>query len=85
MHALEGEKCVSGVTMLSYMPFVNEYWPFIVAGVICYVGARFLYHSAVSWNPNPGGAQSYETPDRGMLIETLVTDPLRLGNLHFVR
>jgi hypothetical protein len=69
LQALEDSNCVSAVTMLSHMPFVNEYWPYIVAGVICYLGARFLYHSAVSWNPNPGGAQSYETRDKGTLTE----------------
>lgn len=46
------------------MPFINEYWPFIAAGVICYLGAKFLYQSAVSWDPNPGAARSYETPDK---------------------
>jgi hypothetical protein len=50
------------------MPFINEYWPFIAAGVICYLGAKFLYHSAVSWNPNPGAVQSYETADKGTRI-----------------
>lgn len=52
--------------MLPYMPFVNEYWPFIVAGIVCYLGARFLYHSAVSWNPEPRKPQEqdYRTPDQ---------------------
>jgi len=50
------------------MPFVSDYWPYIIAGIICYVGAKFMYHSAVSWNPKPGEAQnnkyqSYESPD----------------------
>jgi hypothetical protein len=74
LHALEDVKCVSGITMPSFMPFFNEYWPFIAAGVICYLGAKFLYHSALSWDPNPGAAQSYETSDKGtrMLIQNLV-------------
>jgi len=60
------------------MPFVSEYWPYIIAGIICYVGAKFMYHSAVSWNPNPGEAQNnkyqrYESPDEGTLISHLVT------------
>ncbi|KAJ9577780.1 hypothetical protein L9F63_005636 [Diploptera punctata] len=50
--------------MLPYMPFVNEYWPFIVTGIICYLGARFLYHSAVSWNPEKyKNRKNYRTPD----------------------
>lgn len=64
--------------MLPYMPFVSEYWPYIIAGIICYVGAKFMYHSAVSWNPKPGEAQNnkyqnYESPDEGTLISHLVT------------
>ncbi|PSN36765.1 hypothetical protein C0J52_26090 [Blattella germanica] len=55
--------------MLPYMPFVNEYWPFIVAGIVCYLGARFLYHSAVSWNPEkPRGGREYRTPDQGEFL-----------------
>lgn len=59
--------------MLPYMPFVNEYWPFIVAGVLCYLGARFAYHSAVSWNPKPKGAHSYRTPDQGKSLKVWLT------------
>ncbi|XP_021939884.1 iodotyrosine deiodinase 1 isoform X2 [Zootermopsis nevadensis] len=55
--------------MLPYMPFVNEYWPFIVAGVLCYLGARFAYNSAVSWNPKPRGAQSHKTPDEAEVAD----------------
>lgn len=77
-HSLDDLECLSGTTMLPYMPFVSEYWPYIIAGIICYAGAKFMYHSAVSWNPNPGEAQNdkyqrYESPDEGTLISHSVT------------
>ena len=57
---------VAELTMLPYMPFLNEYWPFIVAGTICYLGARFLYHSAIYWNPEKDKyRKGYRTPDQG--------------------
>jgi len=71
--ALSRPGVLTGTTMLPYMPFVSDYWPYIITGIICYVGAKFMYHSAVYWNSKPGEAQnnkyqSYESPDEGTLI-----------------
>ncbi|KAG8314075.1 hypothetical protein J6590_100866, partial [Homalodisca vitripennis] len=29
--------------MLPYMPFLTQYWPFIVAGLACFVAGRYLF------------------------------------------
>ncbi|XP_047108847.1 iodotyrosine deiodinase 1 isoform X1 [Schistocerca piceifrons] len=34
------------MAFMPYMPFVSQYWPFIAAGLVCYVASRFLYQ----WN-----------------------------------
>nr|CAD7410948.1 unnamed protein product [Timema poppensis] len=66
-----GQESTPAPVMLPYMPFVSQYWPFILTGVVCYLGARFLYHRSVAQNQTQdnlhkecNGKVEYKTPDQ---------------------
>nr|CAD7574382.1 unnamed protein product [Timema californicum] len=66
-----GQESPPAPIMLPYMPFVSQYWPFILTGVVCYLGARFLYHRSVAQNQTQdnlhkecNGKVEYKTPDQ---------------------
>lgn len=59
--------------MLPYMPFITQYWPFIITGLVCYLAARFLYQTTIAFDnggkedENKGkgaGGRGYMTPDQ---------------------
>nr|CAD7394324.1 unnamed protein product [Timema cristinae] len=75
VHGLRGadDESPPAPIMLPYMPFVSQYWPFILTGVVCYLGARFLYHRSVAQNQTQdnlhkecNGKVEYKTPDQGI-------------------
>nr|CAD7430455.1 unnamed protein product [Timema monikensis] len=73
-----GQESPPAPIMLPYMPFVSQYWPFILTGVVCYLGARFLYHRSVAQNQTQdnlhkecNGKVEYKTPDQGRARESL--------------
>nr|CAD7442922.1 unnamed protein product [Timema bartmani] len=67
-----GQESPPAPIMLPYMPFMSQYWPFILTGVVCYLGARFLYHRSVAQDQTQdnshkecNGKVEYKTPDQG--------------------
>nr|CAD7459020.1 unnamed protein product [Timema tahoe] len=66
-----GQESPPAPIMLPYMPFMSQYWPFILTGVVCYLGARFLYHRSVAQDQTQdnshkecNGKVEYKTPDQ---------------------
>lgn len=70
----------TGNMLFGYAPFVTEYWPVVVAGLVCFVAAKFIYQASAflqgkeerdnKQNEAANGdlamrKYSYRTPDEG--------------------